>query len=705
MLRWSLLIALVLAAFGLRLTALGAPPVWWDEAWSAWVAQQPLALTTELTARDVHPPLYQWLLHGWVRAAGISEFAVRYLSVLWGVLTVALAYVLGRRMGGNRAGWVALAVAACSVLLIRWSQETRMYAQAAALIALAAYATLRAQSEPQRRRWWVMIVVGSAGAVLTHYLGALAVGLLNIYALLSLRPRQWSTQRGAVMRWIGAMAAVAVLVGAWVVYALPLTRSGSAGGDFDAAFVFQLAASLFAVGTSTQITEFAALTVVITLGALAGLALSPRRGAVGLVLLFALAPPLVIYTLGVLETRFYSPKPEERYFILFAPVLVAGIGVAVANLTRQRWLMPLGIALAAVVIGVQIDQTGRGLAARAPYDDYAFMLRAVDALAQPGDVIVFASEDRYPLVYYHLNRADALRGDDGYSPLNVWGLRPPSGDSIDEAWARQAFMQADRVWFVRIEAHLQDPDGLWQAWLDSNYTRSLHISITYNSLTLYTRDGAPPDFTQTVPLPFTTYRPGDTVRVGADGDITLSDGAHTVTSAADGWRVWQFPVYPAMPAGEYVLTVDGQPTVITISGALEPVIPADAQPADFGGLALVGAQLDAQRIRPGQTVTLRLTWRVETALDVDWTTFVQLIGPMRENGPVWAQDDRYPADTPTSALWPGWVFTAEHRLTVPPDMPAGEYPIVIGLYRLETGERAQLSDGTDALTVAMLVVE
>nr|MCU0466875.1 glycosyltransferase family 39 protein [Anaerolineae bacterium] len=145
MLRWSLLIALVLVAFGLRLTALGAPSVWWDEAWSAWVAQQPLALTTELTARDVHPPLYQWLLHGWVRAAGISELAVRYLSVLWGVLTIALAYALGRRMGGNRAGWVALAVAACSVLLIRWSQETRMYAQAAALIALAAYATLRAQ--------------------------------------------------------------------------------------------------------------------------------------------------------------------------------------------------------------------------------------------------------------------------------------------------------------------------------------------------------------------------------------------------------------------------------------------------------------------------------------------------------------------------------------------------------------------------------
>ncbi|MCU0466909.1 MAG: glycosyltransferase family 39 protein, partial [Anaerolineae bacterium] len=241
----------------------------------------------------------------------------------------------------------------CSVLLIRWSQETRMYAQAAALIALAAYATLRAQSEPQRRRWWVLIVVGSAGAMLTHYLGALAVGLLNIYALLSLRPHQWATQRGAVVRWLVAMLAVAVLVGAWVVYALPLIRSGSVGGEFDAGFVFQLAASLFAVGTSTQITELAALTLVITLGALVGLALSPRRDSVGLVLLFALAPPLVIYTLGVLETRFYSPKPEERYFILFAPVLVAGIGVAVASLTRRRWLMPLGIALAVVVIGVQ----------------------------------------------------------------------------------------------------------------------------------------------------------------------------------------------------------------------------------------------------------------------------------------------------------------------------------------------------------------
>src|SRR5437870_125710 len=92
---------LLLLAAALRIYTLGDKAVWWDEAWSIWTAQQSFAQTTEITARDVHPPLYQWLLHGWVRVAGITEFAVRYLSMLWGLLTVATVYPLTLRLTGK----------------------------------------------------------------------------------------------------------------------------------------------------------------------------------------------------------------------------------------------------------------------------------------------------------------------------------------------------------------------------------------------------------------------------------------------------------------------------------------------------------------------------------------------------------------------------------------------------------------------------
>ena len=107
----GLVIVLLLAAYALRLASLGDQAVWWDEAWSAWVAQQDFATTTFLTARDVHPPLYQWTLHAWVRLAGISEFSLRYLSVLYSLLTAALIYVIARRLAGRRAALLALTAA------------------------------------------------------------------------------------------------------------------------------------------------------------------------------------------------------------------------------------------------------------------------------------------------------------------------------------------------------------------------------------------------------------------------------------------------------------------------------------------------------------------------------------------------------------------------------------------------------------------
>jgi len=80
----------VLVAFALRTYLLGATNLWWDEAYSVWLARRPLTELLRTTAFDVHPPLYYVLLRGWMELAGDSEFSLRYLSVAGGVLTVVL---------------------------------------------------------------------------------------------------------------------------------------------------------------------------------------------------------------------------------------------------------------------------------------------------------------------------------------------------------------------------------------------------------------------------------------------------------------------------------------------------------------------------------------------------------------------------------------------------------------------------------------
>ena len=57
------LLIVVLSALILRLARLGFQPLWWDEGWSLYFATSDVRSMLELTAVDIHPPLYYLLLH------------------------------------------------------------------------------------------------------------------------------------------------------------------------------------------------------------------------------------------------------------------------------------------------------------------------------------------------------------------------------------------------------------------------------------------------------------------------------------------------------------------------------------------------------------------------------------------------------------------------------------------------------------------
>ena len=138
-----ILLVILLLAFGLRLYRLGDQSIWWDEGHAIWAARQGLAQAAGITARDVHPPLYLWMLSIWMRAAGESEFAVRYLSLIGGVLTVAVTFVAARRLIGRRAALLATLLIAAARFHIWWSQEARMYVWAAFACLLSTLFMLR----------------------------------------------------------------------------------------------------------------------------------------------------------------------------------------------------------------------------------------------------------------------------------------------------------------------------------------------------------------------------------------------------------------------------------------------------------------------------------------------------------------------------------------------------------------------------------
>jgi mannosyltransferase len=205
------LVAILALAAALRFAGLGAESLWLDEGYSVRVASGSLTDVLAGAAGDVHPPLYYLLLHGWMGLAGRSEAAVRAPSALAGLLTVALAWALGRRIAGSMAGLLAALLVALSGFQLHYSQEARSYALLGLLATLSWTFAARAVGEGRARDRLAMILA-SIALVYTHHAGWFAVVAQALTPLGAPRFRG----PGAGRAWAGWIGAHLVVVAAWL---------------------------------------------------------------------------------------------------------------------------------------------------------------------------------------------------------------------------------------------------------------------------------------------------------------------------------------------------------------------------------------------------------------------------------------------------------------------------------------------------------
>lgn len=122
-----------------------------------------------------------------------------------------------------------------------------------------------------------------------------------------------------------------------------------------------------------------------------------------------------------------------------------------------------------------------------------------------------------------------------------------------------------------------------------------------------------------------------------------------------------------------------------------PQVPLNQLFGDGPNLTLLGYDLARQTLQIGQdqqnkTFELTLYWRSESPLSIDYTTFVQVLNSKNE---IVAQKDQLPTngDYPTSLWQPGEIITDEIVVSLPANLPADNYRLVVGLYDSNTGTR------------------
>ncbi|MCS7261131.1 MAG: hypothetical protein NZ765_10180, partial [Anaerolineae bacterium] len=93
----------------------------------------------------------------------------------------------------------------------------------------------------------------------------------------------------------------------------------------------------------------------------------------------------------------------------------------------------------------------------------------------------------------------------------------------------------------------------------------------------------------------------------------------------------------------------------------------------------------------GQPLNLTLYWRALRPLEDDYTVFTQLLGP---DGRIWGQQDNQPQGGryPTSRWEIGQTVVDRYVLVLHHNAPRGEYYLLVGMYKLASGERLAATD-------------
>src|SRR5512138_1338271 len=111
--------AILFLGLCVRLLGILSRPIWYDEAFAVLFSEKGLSamLYGTLTpvaggAADIHPLLYYSTLNIWMALFGQTVFAVRLWSVVLGVATVGMMYVLTRELFSEKTALAAAFITA-----------------------------------------------------------------------------------------------------------------------------------------------------------------------------------------------------------------------------------------------------------------------------------------------------------------------------------------------------------------------------------------------------------------------------------------------------------------------------------------------------------------------------------------------------------------------------------------------------------------
>lgn len=426
----TMLVLILLFTYGLflRSYALGEESFWFDEAISSSAAVNFLehGWPTHPSGRE-YPRAFlnTFLIAFSFRLLGVTEAAGRVPSVVFGALTIPIAYLLGKKLRNERVGLIIALLVTFSTVQIAWSRQARMYQQLQFFLLLTLYLFERFLDKTNLKKFFLVSLSGVA-LVLSHEFGYML--LIPILAWFLIEKAGWikgqllelGHKRVRKKTSIAFVAAVIILIlFAWRLIPPPnlLPQVLNARVDYASTYVKYLTEELW---------PFLFLAIP---GAVISIAQRRRNLLYAVIILF----PLYILSYHILGYH-------ERYVFMLIPLILLlaaftleHIYTEIRGLMKNRgnvWLretiptLALLIPLAAFLLAGNFTFNPRSHYDLGPTATQGEFRHAYGYIAQNWENNDIVVSSLTPLTYWYLGRSDY------WIQFSYWGFSTPPEEDV-----------------------------------------------------------------------------------------------------------------------------------------------------------------------------------------------------------------------------------------------------------------------------------
>lgn len=178
--KWILFGAFILLNAILKFWFIEENSISWDEPFSIYHAQMDVSKIIHHLYQGNNPPLFEILLHFWIKLVGISPLSVRFLPAIFSCLTAGFVFLLGARFINLKAGFFAALLFTGSNFHLFFAHEARVYAWFGLLTVISMYLFLSLIEDKKSIYRWIALILVNTTLMYSHYFGIFLIAIQGI---------------------------------------------------------------------------------------------------------------------------------------------------------------------------------------------------------------------------------------------------------------------------------------------------------------------------------------------------------------------------------------------------------------------------------------------------------------------------------------------------------------------------------------------